>query len=184
MTDQNRYEWNEKDPAEIYDKKTDIFYPLKRTMGSGGFLYENFVGGGYVAVNKSYSTKTWEIDDNTKEYREWYGTDLAVGGYIVETIPASLRSVYEYLRDNLPKDLIDEYFTISGGLSSDDNNRPFPQEYNWLSVFPVTGGSEGHYIHIEVINGEKRELLFLAKTFRGMDHAWEISKQIGRLLNV
>lgn len=53
-----------------------------------------------------------------------------------------------------------------------------------IAVFPVTGGSEGHYTHVEVLAGEQRHLLMLAKTFDGFDAAWRFSRRLALLLSV
>lgn len=38
--------------------------------------------------------------------------------------------------------------------------------------FSSPGGSEGHYIHVELVfDGGKRALFMLGKTFQGMEHA-------------
>ena len=61
------------------------------------------------------------------------------------------------------------------------------QRFNshWIAVFPITGGSEGHYIHVEAIARDgSRQLLYLGKTFKGMDHAWQIARKLGDLLHV
>lgn len=64
---------------------------------------------------------------------------------------------------------------------------PWP-EYRRIAVFPVTGNSEGHYIHIEIISPERKdgthtvECIGLAKTFRGWDHACRIAGAAARLL--
>ena len=59
---------------------------------------------------------------------------------------------------------------------------PWP-EYRRIAVFPVTGGSEGHYVHIGVIHMDGTfTCLGLCKTFRGWDHACRIAAAVGRLL--
>jgi hypothetical protein len=65
---------------------------------------------------------------------------------------------------------------------------PWP-EYRRIAVFPVTGGSEGHYVHLGIIepntHGLERQTyrtIGLAKTFRGWDHACRISAAAARLL--
>ncbi len=59
---------------------------------------------------------------------------------------------------------------------------PWP-EYRRIAVFPVTGGSEGHYIHVIVLDVKNGYTsIGLAKTFRGWDHACRISAAAARLL--
>ena len=78
--------------------------------------------------------------------------------------------------------LPDEYFNISAMTRPDDE---FP-ECGWLGCFAVKGDSEGHYIHVEAIghNGDhdKRKLLYLGKTFRGMDFAIEAAGALSKMV--
>lgn len=57
----------------------------------------------------------------------------------------------------------------------------FP-EHRWIACFAVTGDSEGHYIHVEVVKDDSRELIFLGKTFQGMEHAYRIALVCARIL--
>jgi hypothetical protein len=61
--------------------------------------------------------------------------------------------------------------------------------YRWGIAWPVTGGSEGHYVHVELFCGEeqpgyggKRVALALLKTFGGWDAAVDLASRIARLL--
>ena len=118
------------------------------------------------------------------ELDAWYGTEVfSDDGQLIEVRPKTLQQVYTYLRDGLG-DLVDEYFSIA----ADSENHcadPWPQGYRWIAVFPVTGGSEGHYVHVERIQHDgSRDLVFLAKTFLGMEHAWRIARRLGDLLQI
>lgn len=102
---------------------------------------------------------------------------------------------------------IDEYFH-----GPDTPNAPVPHDYRWIACYPVTGGNEGHYVHIEFASpveeltaylpecpndfGEAVRLVKLAgrepvwkitrlalgKTFRGMDHAAAMANRCAKLL--
>jgi len=56
----------------------------------------------------------------------------------------------------------------------------FPEGRIHISV--VTGGSEGHYVHVDVHQEGKIYDVFLGKTFMGYDAAWDFAKRIGRIL--
>jgi len=60
--------------------------------------------------------------------------------------------------------------------------------YRWIYVFPVTGGNEGHYIHVDLIwqreYQEGRVPLFMIKTFGGHAEAIQIAGELCRLLGV
>lgn len=73
----------------------------------------------------------------------------------------------------------DEYFTISPSVRA---MAPWPQ--GRTVVFPVTGGSEGHYVHVEVLNNGEHRLLILGKTFDGWDAAWAFAQKVARILGV
>ena len=57
----------------------------------------------------------------------------------------------------------------------------FPR-WRWLACYAVTGDSEGWYVHVDVISGDSRKLLFLCKTFADMDAAYKIAKRCAELL--
>jgi len=61
--------------------------------------------------------------------------------------------------------------------------------YRWIACYAVTGGSEGHYVHVDRIwarDAYKGELvhepLFLAKTFGGYARACQIAALLGERL--
>ncbi len=116
------------------------------------------------------------------ELERWYGTDvIADDGHIVETRPKTLQQISTYLRASLDP-LIDEYFTLSSDATAET---PWPLDARWIAVFPVTGGSEGHYVHVDAIDqAGQRNGLYLIKTFRGLAHAWQIAQRLGDLLHI
>lgn len=58
--------------------------------------------------------------------------------------------------------------------------------YHWIAVFPVTGGSEGHYVHVDLLwqrdHREGRIPLFLLKTFGGHAEAVSLAGLLARVL--
>lgn len=79
--------------------------------------------------------------------------------------------------------MVDEYFSVAATDRSKDQS-VWPSKYKWIACYAVTGGSEGHYIHIDAVTpDEPSRGLFLGKTFLGMDHAQKIasmcSKELG-----
>lgn len=178
----NRYELDEK-TMELYDRQNDFLYPVVKRINNNDneLLFKDFYGH-YISVSRNTKNSSWEYDDNNKEYDYWYGKEIVCGGYIVETIPATINQVYEYLRKNMPDDMIDEYFSNMATYGKNGDNA-FPQDYNWIACYAVTGGSEGHYVHVDIIKEDKRTLLYLAKTFRGYDHACAIAAHLGKMLN-
>jgi hypothetical protein len=59
----------------------------------------------------------------------------------------------------------------------------WPNEWSWIACFAVTGGSEGHYVHIEVIHrGGTRQIMATHKTFGGRARAQLIASRAALLL--
>jgi hypothetical protein len=65
-------------------------------------------------------------------------------------------------------------------------NDKWPDNYRWIAVYVVQGGSEGYYLHIDVVYCEgNRELMILGKTLHcGLEEAYESAKQIALFLGV
>jgi hypothetical protein len=70
---------------------------------------------------------------------------------------------------------------------------PIRDRYRWAIVYPVTGGSEGHYLHVALIYqrdetgaylhaNEYREIVMI-KIFGGWDAAAELAGRIGRWID-
>ena len=83
---------------------------------------------------------------------------------------------------------IDEYFSYSGP-DDYDKEKTARADFWRIACFAVTGGSEGHYVHVEGIGnrkGTRNEIKtwFLFKTFRGWDFAWDVAKRLAMLLGV
>ena len=116
-------------------------------------------------------------------------------GFVVVDRVKTVQEVFDELVAKLEEEkLIDEYFTISSTIKygrDDELNRdkPFP-DYRWIASYAVTGGNEGHYIHIDVINHVKGSTalhntalsVFVGKTFQGMEHAQNLASRCAELL--
>lgn len=90
--------------------------------------------------------------------------------------------VFTELRAKLPEGFVDEYFSVSHDHRGE---REWPHPMRRLVVFPVTGGSEGHYIHVEAhMQDGTRLCLMLLKTFEGWEGAWSKAKLMAELLGV
>lgn len=101
---------------------------------------------------------------------------------LVQNHPRTLAEIEAYLVLGLGP-LVDAYFVLANAQERSDVR--WPVDSHWIAVFPITGGSEGHYIHVEAIARDgSRQLLYLGKTFKGMDHAWQIARKLGDLLHV
>jgi len=75
-----------------------------------------------------------------------------------------------------------DYFSVDLKLQK-KKDEAFP-EYAWIACFPVTGGNEGHYIHIDIITRDNEHIHFLtAKTFMGMEYAGKVATECAKLLS-
>lgn len=107
------------------------------------------------------------------------------------------RYCLEYVSASYSGEGADEYWNLPdyqrARLGLQPNHRPIRDRFRWVSVYPVTGGSEGHYLHVELIyqrDAAGRELrsnlhvrICLVKIFGGWDAAAELAGIIGRWLD-
>jgi hypothetical protein len=84
--------------------------------------------------------------------------------------------------------IVDEYFDVGTDARLTRNWDHWPSNVFRVAVFAVEGGSEGHYVHVDVYTrddpgGElKVTNVFLLKTFLGMEHALRLSNELTRML--
>jgi hypothetical protein len=109
--------------------------------------------------------------------------------HLIFTATDTVADVCRQLRAVLDEDdLIDEYFSLS--IETDQTFVSLVQDYRWIACYAVTGGSEGHYIHVDLIDGYdgdyngKAQHLITGKTFLGLDHALKIANRCAELLRV
>jgi hypothetical protein len=138
--------------------------------------------------------------DKTLESEEKYGKITGKGQDIFENWDITDKGYYINHRNKkmgevfaaVEKKFKDEYPDLYAELDhfgafwpTDSKEMP---DRRWLGVFYVTGDSEGHYIHVEAIGTglekDKRECLFLGKTFTGRDHAEKVVCALSRILEV
>jgi hypothetical protein len=76
-------------------------------------------------------------------------------------------------------------FHTSAWMRVDCKESLWPARWSWLAVYAVTGTSEGHYVHIDLIGcpGDGQvEHMAMVKTFSGWEKANLIAQAAGRLL--
>jgi hypothetical protein len=84
---------------------------------------------------------------------------------------------------------VDEYFSPQYGMpgSKSDADAPMPRLWR-IACWACTGGSEGWYVHIDLIYQEGKntvhEPFALGKTWRKWDGAWAMAKRCAELLDV
>lgn len=94
------------------------------------------------------------------------------------------------------EDLVDEYFALGLPYKYDLDRKPYtpmdwPENCRWIACYATTGGSEGHYVNVDIIldNGKQgkeadwlRVSIATIKTFKGMEHARKIAARCADLL--
>jgi hypothetical protein len=76
-------------------------------------------------------------------------------------------------------------FHTAAWMRLDCKESLWPARWSWLAVYAVTGTSEGHYVHIDLIGcpGDNQvEHMAMVKTFSGWEKASLIAQAAGRLL--
>lgn len=120
-----------------------------------------------------------EVTRQNVEVYEWKQDTET--GYSKKVKTKTVREVYDELRVILGEfpDGGDEYFMITTAVEGD---------LEWPSgdivCFSVNGTSEGDYTHVEVHHGDRRQLVFLGKTFQGRDASWSFARRLADLLEM
>lgn len=116
-------------------------------------------------------------------------------GHIVRERGRAIGEVYAELRRRLEAEkLLDEGLSlmvrygdgVPGELTEESE---WPRDHRHVACFAVTGANEGWYSYVELLwnsrgHGDvpRRKLLFLTKTFDGMDRAYQVAKRCAELL--
>lgn len=75
-----------------------------------------------------------------------------------------------------------EYSCVSCAFKYNHASQEIP-DYQQLACYAVTGGNEGHYVHVDlVMPGGEHVPLFTFKTLMGSEHAWQITMKAADLL--
>jgi hypothetical protein len=132
-------------------------------------------------------------DDRVEHRTGKVETYDVVCGYCLNSQPRPADEVYRELCDYLESvDLYpDEYFSGYHPMERDQfgdyhriDDPPFPFDYWRLAVFAVPGGSEGWYIHVEVLATDgQSECVFLGKTLREGRQACRYAYRIAEEIN-
>lgn len=137
-----------------------------------------------VPYRDTIETDVWEPKEDGPSYLEYVGQrkasdvlrdiNLQLSQYIAMT-------GYQYGWENAyPSNC--EYWNISCSRELDNQNGVFPKAH-WIACYAVTGGSEGYYVHVDAIAGEKeREMIFLGK-FWTFEEATEFAGLLSQLLS-
>lgn len=116
------------------------------------------------------------------ETEVWVPAPDMPGGLILKgrrTISEVLADMKQALKE---QDLWDELVTIINSWDIDPDE-PFPSR-GYLAIYPVKGGSEGYYVHIEVVGSRLRTFLYLGKTLsEDIEVALKITNALVRLFH-
>lgn len=130
-------------------------------------------------------TEVWK--PNPDQSGSHKGTIVVDYRYEVEDVLTELNLRLCALHDTDQDGVFDES-NFSNMAAYEEDLRVWPDARR-IIVFPVTGGSEGHYVHVAAIirnpdyqRHQEIITLGLCKTFRGWEHACLIANEAARLL--
>lgn len=96
------------------------------------------------------------------------------------TIGAILKAIKE-----AEGEVWEEYLSCSYNEKGYTTNDKWPCSYRWVSVYVVTGGSEGMYLHVDIItNDNERKHIITGKTLNGNheENLWLSAGRIAKML--
>lgn len=115
---------------------------------------------------KVIETDVWEADPEKKGYLKFVR---------LKSIDEVYKEATQFLKEQFLYDRLD-YFN-----KTNDKIKEFPK-WRWIACYAVVGGSEGHYIHVDALTTEGKNVqIFLGKTFSGMDFALEVSNALTKV---
>jgi hypothetical protein len=120
------------------------------------------------------------VRSNEDEFTKW---DVDDRGYVQNETGKPLDDVQKFLEAEIEKAGIDlkEYDYFS---TMKYERKTWPALYRRVFAFACPGGSEGHYIHLDMQTMDGAiETIFLGKSFMGLDHALELSNCLSRILD-
>lgn len=113
-------------------------------------------------------------------------TPLDLEQLTIQTLCWQLRTELE-----ADPDYVIEYCLVSPEVNYNDRKDQPIGKHRWIAIYAVTGGNEGHYIHVDRVYQKTEyarewthEGLFLIKTFGGYEVACRIAAYIGRRMDV
>ena len=177
----NDWEWKKALFVRTYspEVKTDEAW-IKLLSLSNGYtmkFYPNYAVDALLEkaleVAKSKGFKDYEARvDKLSTYDVLFGLCINMKGRPCEEIFKELRYHLQIL--GLEPD---EYFM----LEEEFEKQPFPN-YHWIACYAVPGGSEGHFIHVDIIGTKGRKLFACGKTLQetkaGLAYCYRIAAAI------
>jgi len=149
-------------------------------------MVENFIDLGCLDFRLANADGTWATNNLYSSREDAFrakGRENVPNAHIVELdTRLEVGKVCELLADE--KSVWDEYLSVADSMNPESYKRKWPDGYRWIAVYVVTGGSEGMYLHVDVIyQGGARELVLLGKTLTNWrPELWESAGRIARRL--
>lgn len=156
------------------------------------------IGFGYCSDNKLWSLMQVAHDEYVKAGNEpEHKVDIYIEydvlfHHCINMKQRTVAQVYKYVLDNVPAGLFDEmdYFSIARTPINTPSRDFLWPKFRWVSVYYVTGGSEGYYLHVDTIGeqdgGRDRRMMLLGKTLlkgkAGRDYMAKVCKVLSEIL--
>ena len=106
------------------------------------------------------------VDKDESLFSKWDVTDKH---FCVNQVNKTIGDVCTAVERRLSEGLLNEFDSYGNFCYPLKPTDPWPKMH-WLAIYYVTGGSEGFWVHVDVIGGEgDRKLVWLAKTLHEGD---------------
>jgi len=133
--------------------------------------------------------KNWDHGIQLEKWCRVLDKDGQPTGTIIRVEGLLLLDIYKSLQEKLVNEGLWnglDYFSIDINKQHLQESR-WPANFRWVACYAVTGGSEGHYIHISWIHQNcfspnTEEFFILGKTFEGMEFAQKVAAFCAKML--
>lgn len=182
-TSDPRREWPWIDLAYIHS-------PSVPDIGGHQFIANIYLSKGMTGILELWKDPVFrQFDEDTAYYgHDQFSTfEVNYKGFVKNEQGKPKNEVMLWLKEEIGKAGIDlqeyDYFSLTKDGNFPVVYKPWPIDAWRIACFAVTGGSEGHYIHIDMIDKNANvKNLILGKTFMGFDHALALVTVVTKLL--
>lgn len=138
-------------------------------LGNVGYIHPDAKGMWFGSLESAKQYCLWEHINLNPELLSHCDTRPTIREVFDQIV--GLENEYCEVDDKYSCGPWNEHFSLRHDFKEDWK---WPDDYHWIAVYVVQGGSEGLYLHVSIIDREgKHKLLYLGKTLSCSRKKWE-----------